>query len=293
MSQDIPIYGLEEMARESARLRREGRGTALVPTMGYLHEGHLSLIRKARELEPVVVVSIFVNPAQFGPGEDYEHYPRDMEQDRRLAAEAGAGIIFAPTVQEMYPGGYQTWVEVEALQKHLCGAGRPGHFRGVATVVLKLFNIIGPATAVFGEKDYQQLTIIRRMVRDLNLGVGIVGCPIVREEGGLAMSSRNEYLSPEERVSARCLQRALAAGEEAVLAGERDAERVGTVIRRVIEETSGTSVDYVAVADPETLEDLKRIQARSLLALAVRIGPARLIDNRLVAIPDGREGDQG
>jgi len=279
---DIPILGRQEMVERSAALRREGRGIVLVPTMGYLHEGHLSLIRAARPLRPVVVVSIFVNPTQFGPDEDYQRYPRDMERDRRLAAGAGADIIFAPTEEEMYPEGYQTFVKVEELSRHLCGASRPVHFRGVATVVLKLFNIAGPEAAVFGEKDYQQLAVIRRMARDLDLGVEIVGCPIIREEDGLAMSSRNEYLSPDERLSALSLNRSLEAGREMILGGEEDAGIVREAIREVIEGAEGTAVDYVSVADPVNLEELDRVTGPTLLAVAVKIGPARLIDNVVV-----------
>jgi pantoate--beta-alanine ligase len=280
---DIPILGKEEMVQRSVALRREGRGIVLVPTMGYLHEGHLSLIRAARPMKPVLVVSVFVNPTQFGPDEDYQRYPRDMERDGRLAAGAGADIIFAPTVEEMYPEGYQTYVRVEELSRHLCGASRPIHFRGVATVVLKLFNILGPEAAVFGEKDYQQLAVIRRMVRDLDLPVEIVGCPIVREGDGVAMSSRNEYLSPEERLSARSLNRSLEAGGELILGGQKNAGMIRKAIREVIEAAEGTTVDYVSVADPETLEELDRVAGPALLAVAVKIGPTRLIDNRVVS----------
>ncbi len=276
------IRDVSEMARRAGVLGREGTGPALVPTMGCLHEGHLSLIRLARSLRPMVVVSIFVNPTQFAPGEDFERYPRALENDCRQVEGAGGRIVFAPTADGMYPPGFQSHVEVDDLTRSLCGPRRPGHFRGVATVVLKLLNIVRPEVAVFGEKDWQQLAVIRRLVRDLNVPVEIVGHPLVREADGLALSSRNAYLSPEERRRALCLYRALQAGRETVRAGEREAQRVRRVMRRIVEETPGTSIEYVAAADPETLAELDRISGPVLLALAVRVGATRLIDNLLV-----------
>ena len=247
--------------------------------MGYFHEGHLALMRKARELADVVVVSVFVNPIQFGPQEDYGRYPRDPERDRRLAEAEGVDILFAPSVEEMYPPGFQTYVEVTELSKPLCGARRPGHFRGVTTVVLKLFNIVKPHLAVFGEKDYQQLRVIQRMVRDLNLEVEIVPHPTVREPDGLAMSSRNVYLRPEERESARSLFRALELARRRVAEGEREAARLKKELEEFISRHPYTRIDYIEFRDPETLEEKSRLEGRTLLALAVFVGKARLIDN--------------
>ncbi len=271
------------MARRAEDLRAGGSAPALVPTMGSLHEGHLSLIRLAATLSPAVVVSVFVNPTQFGPGEDFARYPRNLEADTRLAGSAGAGIVFAPEAADMYPEGFQTHVEVEEITRRLCGARRPGHFRGVATVVLKLFNIVRPGAAVFGEKDYQQLAVIRRMTRDLNLPVAIVAHPLVREADGLAMSSRNAYLAPDERIRAIALNRALGRGREAILSGERSAEAVRRAMTRVLDEAGGIGIEYVSVADPESLEEAREITGRTLLALAVKIGPTRLIDNMVVS----------
>lgn len=280
MLEVINTVGL--MVKKSSALREGGLAAALVPTMGYLHEGHLALIREAAKLRSLVVVSIFVNPTQFGPGEDFERYPRDMERDCMMIREAGGQIVFAPTVESMYPDGYQTYAEVDELSKYLCGITRPGHFRGVATVVLKLFNIIRPEVAVFGEKDYQQLIIIKRMVKDLNLDVEIVGHPIIREPDGLAMSSRNNYLSKKDRQRALCLYGALQAGREAITAGERDAGQVRKVMKIVVERTVGTLVDYISVVDAETLRSVDRLDGDTLLALAVKIGGTRLIDNMVV-----------
>jgi pantoate--beta-alanine ligase len=276
------IRSVGGMSARSAALRDRREGIALVPTMGFLHEGHLSLIRLARTMRRQVAVSIFVNPTQFGPGEDFESYPRNLDRDVGLAGEAGGTIIFAPAAGEMYPEGFQTHVEAERISKPLCGAFRPGHFRGVATVVLKLFNIVRPEVAVFGEKDYQQLAVIRRFAKDLDLGVEIVGHPIVREPDGLALSSRNSYLSPEDRARAVCLYRALREGAAAVGAGERDAGRVRSLMRGIIGAEQGASIEYAAVADPETLEEVGQVGGKTLLALAVRLGGTRLIDNLLV-----------
>ncbi|MDK2854839.1 MAG: pantoate--beta-alanine ligase [Bacillota bacterium] len=279
---------LETVAAVRARVRAErraGKSIGLVPTMGYLHEGHLSLIRRARAECDFVVVSIFVNPLQFGPQEDYNTYPRDLNRDTRLAAEAGADVIFHPTPEEMYPAGFQTHVEVEKLSQGLCGAFRPGHFRGVATVVTKLFNIVGPDRAYFGEKDAQQLAIIRRMVRDLNLDVEIVPMPIVRESDGLALSSRNTYLSPAERRAATVLYRALVYGRDLIAAGERDGLRVRDAVRRTLEsEPLVSRIDYVAVVDPDTLEEKTTLSGSVMLAVAAYIGKVRLIDNIKVVV---------
>ena len=273
------IDSLREMQELATRARGEGKSIAFVPTMGYLHEGHASLLREGRRRGDLLVLSIFVNPAQFGADEDFDAYPRDLERDSRLAAEVGVDVIFAPRAGEMYPVGYQTFTEVERLTAHLCGASRPGHFRGVTTVVTKLFNIVMPHTALFGRKDYQQLAVIRRMTADLNMAVEIVGMPIVREADGLAMSSRNAYLSPAERESALCLRRALAAARECYRGGERRGEKLRERAQTVIDAEPAAVTDYVALRDGDTLEDAPRADERTVLALAVRIGKTRLIDN--------------
>ncbi|MEW8958592.1 MAG: pantoate--beta-alanine ligase [Moorella sp. (in: firmicutes)] len=266
--------------------RKQGQSIGLVPTMGYLHEGHLTLARTARGQNDVVIMSIFVNPTQFGPGEDLERYPRDLERDKRLAAAAGVDAIFAPSVEEMYPSGYATYVQVEGLSDVLCGASRPGHFRGVATVVSKLFNIVQPDRAYFGLKDYQQAVIIKRLVRDLNFPVEIITVPTVREQDGLAMSSRNKYLSPEERRSALSLYRALQLGTRLIVEGERNAAVVREAMTREILSYPDTRIDYVAVNDAATLEPLDAIRGRVLLAVAVWVGGTRLIDNMIVEVKD-------
>jgi pantoate--beta-alanine ligase len=265
-----------------AQARAEGKIVGLVPTMGALHQGHLSLIRRARAECGFVVVWIFVNPTQFGPQEDLERYPRDLERDRMLAAEAGADVIFNPSVAEIYPQGFSTWVEVEGLGDGLCGASRPGHFRGVCTVVAKFFNICEPDKAYFGRKDAQQLAIIRRMVRDLNLRPEIVGCETVREADGLAMSSRNAYLSPDERRQAVVLNQALRTAERLVREGERDAAAIEASIRAVLGSAPLADVDYVAIVDAEDLQPVSTIAGDCLIALAVRFGATRLIDNTTV-----------
>jgi len=268
---------------EVRAIRRALPGTwGFVPTMGYLHEGHLSLVRRARAENDHVAVSIFVNPTQFGPHEDYNRYPRDLERDLRLLEPLGVDLVFAPSVEEMYPPGFQTWVIVEEVSRPLEGAARPGHFRGVATVVTKLFNIVQPDRAYFGQKDAQQAVVIRRMVQDLNIPVEIVVCPTVREPDGLAMSSRNTYLNPEERRAATVLFRALQATKARYEQGERDAERLREAMREVIQAEPLARLDYVSVADPETLQELDRVEDRALLSLAVYIGKTRLIDNILL-----------
>lgn len=259
--------------------RSQGKSIGLVPTMGFFHEGHLSLMRAARRECDVVVVSLFVNPTQFGPHEDYDRYPRDLERDRVMAQEVGVDLLFVPTVEEMYPPGYATYVEVERLTDIMCGRSRPGHFRGVATVVTKLFNIVQPDRAYFGQKDAQQALVIKRMVRDLNMPVDIRVMPIVREEDGLAMSSRNVYLSPEERQSALVLIKSLRRAEEMVRDGERSADRIKEAIRETIGSEQRARIDYVEVVDAEELKPLETIQGKALAAVAVFIGNARLIDN--------------
>jgi len=273
------IEEIDEMQRLAQAVRAVGTAIVLVPTMGYLHEGHASLMRKGRRQGGFLVTSIFVNPAQFGAGEDFTSYPRDLERDVKIAAAAGVDVIFAPSAAAMYPPGYQTYTDVEKLSLPLCGASRPGHFRGVTTVVGKLFNIVQPHAALFGRKDYQQLAVIRRMVVDLNIPVEIIGMPIVREADGLAMSSRNSYLSPEERISALCLFRSLAAAGALYRQGEKDAGALRERVMAVIGAEPAAVVEYVELKDGDTLEEVREADDRTLLALAVRIGRTRLIDN--------------
>jgi pantoate--beta-alanine ligase len=272
------IDSIEEMQALAAQAGMSGKTIALVPTMGYLHAGHASLMEEGRRRADLLVASIFVNPAQFGAGEDFATYPRDLERDKHLARTAGVDIIFAPKASEMYPRGYQTYVNVDELTLPLCGASRPGHFRGVTTVVAKLFNIVMPRLAFFGKKDYQQLAVIRRMAADLNMSVEIIGMPIVREADGLAMSSRNAYLSAAERRSALCLSRAL----QAVRDGYRSGETV-EVLRQLALDIIGAEplaeIDYAEFHHEATLAGVDRADDRTLVALAVRIGKTRLIDN--------------
>ncbi|OIQ12007.1 pantoate--beta-alanine ligase [Neomoorella thermoacetica] len=269
-----------------AAARHRGLSIGLVPTMGYLHEGHLSLARAARQQNDVVIMSIFVNPTQFGPNEDFARYPRDLERDRELAAGAGVDAVFAPAVEEMYPAGYATYVQVEGLTEVLCGASRPGHFRGVTTVVSKLFNIVQPDRAYFGQKDYQQALVIKRMVRDLNFPIEIITIPTVREADGLALSSRTKYLTPEQRRSALSLHRALNLGSDLIKAGEREAAVVRRAMEKEITAWPETRIDYVAISDADTLKPLERIAGRVLLALAVWVGNTRLIDNVVLEVND-------
>ncbi|HKY09526.1 MAG TPA: pantoate--beta-alanine ligase [Candidatus Binatia bacterium] len=280
------IDNISAMRAWSESERRSGRRIALVPTMGFLHRGHLCLVRDAKARADRLVVSIFVNPTQFGPGEDFAGYPRDFERDREFLKSQGVDVLFHPTVAEMYPPGAQTHVDVERLSLPLCGALRPGHFRGVATVVAKLFNIVLPHVAVFGEKDYQQLQLIRRLVRDLSLGVEIIGHPIVREPDGLAMSSRNAYLSEHERAAAVCLSRALCKAERLFRRGERSAAGLVRAALSELEKEALAVVEYVKLCDAETLDVIERIDDSAVLALAIRIGKARLIDNRVFPAPE-------
>jgi pantoate--beta-alanine ligase len=247
--------------------------------MGFLHQGHLSLMHEGRRRGDLLVVSIFVNPTQFGAGEDYESYPRDMERDQDLARQAGVDIIFAPTAREMYPAHYQTYVNVEEVTRHLCGASRPTHFRGVTTVVCKLFTIVKPHTAIFGEKDFQQLVVIKRMVTDLNLEVDIVGMPTYREADGLAMSSRNSYLTPPERTAALCISRALKEAAARFGKGERRAAAIVQAARDIIAAEPLADIDYITLCDKEELKGLSQVDREVVLAVAVKIGRARLIDN--------------
>jgi len=271
------MYKLSESAR------KEGKIIGFVPTMGYLHEGHLSLIRTARKRCDLLVVSIFVNPTQFGPNEDLNSYPRDFERDSKLCEKEGVDVIFAPSAEEMYPDGYSTWVEVKGpVTEVLCGAFRPGHFRGVTTVVAKLFNIVQPHFAVFGQKDAQQLVVIKKMTRELNFPVEIVAAPTVREKDGLAMSSRNEYLNENERKVAPKIYQSLILAKNMLLSGERDTEKIKNEMRKFLESAKLIKIQYIDIVDADTLKPLKNAQGRVMVALAAFLGRARLIDNIIV-----------
>ncbi|ADA67758.1 pantoate/beta-alanine ligase [Thermotoga petrophila RKU-10] len=276
------IETVEEMKKFSEEMREKKKTIGFVPTMGYLHEGHLSLVRRARDENDVVVVSIFVNPTQFGPNEDYERYPRDFERDRKLLEKENVDCIFHPSVEEMYPPDFSTYVEETKLSKHLCGRSRPGHFRGVCTVVTKLFNIVKPHRAYFGQKDAQQFRVLRRMVRDLNMDVEMIECPIVREPDGLAMSSRNVYLSPEERQQALSLYQSLKIAENLYLNGERDAEKIKEEMIKHLSRFDKVKIDYVEIVDEETLEPVEKIDRKVIVAVAAWVGNARLIDNTIL-----------
>jgi pantoate--beta-alanine ligase len=270
------------MQIESTRLLQTGKTIAFVPTMGYLHEGHLALMREGRKHGDALIVSIFVNPTQFGPSEDFQTYPRDLDRDASLAMSVGVDVIFAPEAEAMYDEAFQTYVDLQRLPLHLCGPSRPGHFRGVATVVIKLFNMVRPQVAIFGEKDYQQLAIIRRMVRDLNLDIRIIGVPTVRESDDLAMSSRNTYLSEAERRSARSLFQSLKQAQESVVEGIMDARKLIREATALIGSQPHVKIDYVTLCNPETLEDVEQVEGPTLMALAVRVGKTRLIDNAIL-----------
>ncbi len=263
-------------------LKKKGKTIGLVPTMGYLHEGHLSLIRRSRKDNDISVISIFVNPTQFGPGEDFKKYPRNFKRDERLAQEAGVDIIFYPAARAMYPEGYKTSINVGALGKRLCGASRPGHFQGVATVVAKLFNIVEPDTAYFGQKDAQQAIIIKKLTEDLDMPVKVKVMPIVREPDGLAMSSRNTYLSNKERAEALILNKALKKAGVMIKSGEKNASKVKKEMRSMINSKKQAKIDYVSVVDSGNLQELKTIKKGALIALAVKIGKTRLIDNTII-----------
>ena len=273
------ITDLEEMRRYSAERRTQGRTIGFVPTMGYLHEGHLELMRRGRRECDDLVVSIFVNPTQFGPSEDFASYPRDFERDSALAESVGVDLIFAPTADRIYPDGFQTYVTVTDVARDLEGVSRPGHFRGVATVVLKLFLIVSPHFAYFGEKDYQQLIAIKRMTHDLFVDVVVAGCPTVREDDGLAMSSRNVYLSPEGRLAARCLNRALSTAQEMAARGVSDAGELIREARALIEKEPLAEIDYLTIRDPETLEEVQFLQDTARMLMVVKIENTRLLDN--------------
>lgn len=276
------IHTAKEMQARSDLSRRKGQTIVFVPTMGYLHEGHLTLMRLGLKHGDDLVLSIFVNPTQFGPGEDLDAYPRDMDRDIELARKEGAGAVFAPDEKEIYGRAYQTYVALEQLPRHLCGISRPVHFRGVATVCTKLFNIVKPHVAVFGQKDFQQLLIIRRMVQDLNFDIAIIGAPIVREPDGLAMSSRNTYLTPAQRISALTLYTSLQDARRRVESGEKNAAKIIAAASELITSRPETTIDYITVCDPETLDDVMTIEQPVLMALAVKVGTTRLIDNMIL-----------
>ena len=276
------IRDVREMQAWSGRARREGKRIVLVPTMGFLHDGHMSLVREAGKHGDCRVVSIFANPTQFAPSEDFDSYPRDLERDVRLLAEERVDLLFNPSADDMYPRGYQSYVDVEEVSRPLCGAHRPGHFRGVATVVLKLFNIVRPHVALFGLKDYQQLRVIRRMAEDLNVDVDIVECPTVREPDGVAMSSRNRYLGPAEREAAQCLQSALGKAEAMVRGGETAARRIREAVAAEIARQPLARLEYADLCDPGELHPVEEINGPTLLALCAWVGEARLIDNRIL-----------
>jgi len=273
------VRRIPELRRYLKKEREENKTIGFVPTMGYFHQGHLSLMERAREENEVVVVSSFVNPTQFGPGEDYEFYPRDEKSDCQKAEEKGVDYFFAPSVEEMYPEANFSWVEVEKLSEPLCGQFRPGHFRGVATVVTKLFNIVQPDVAYFGEKDYQQLLIIKKMVGDLNFPIKIVGCPTVREKDGLPMSSRNSYLNSQEREAASLIPRALREAARSYEAGEKEAAKIVSLAREILTSSPLIQIEYIEVRDPTTLKEVLKVKREALFQLSVRIGRARLIDH--------------
>ena len=278
------IKQVQQMQKLAEQTRTKGLKIGLIPTMGFLHEGHLSLVRLARKEADFVVVSIFVNPTQFGPGEDYQIYPRDPQRDCRLVEQAGGDVVFAPSPEDMYPEGYCTFVEVEGITRKLCGASRPTHFRGVTTVVTKLFYIVKPHFAVFGQKDAQQTIVIERLVKDLNFEIKIIMAPTVREPDGLAMSSRNRYLSEQEREDATVLYRALQRAKNIVESGERRTNRIIATMEKMISEKATAQIDYIAAVDSQQLEPLKQLSGEVLIALAVKFGRARLIDNIILSV---------
>ena len=278
------IQSIKEMKNVSNDLIKIGKSIGFVPTMGYLHEGHLSLVRKARKENDVVVVSIFVNPTQFGPNEDFNRYPRDLERDLKLLENEKVDFVFNPTVEEMYPSGYATYVIVERLTEVLCGRSRPGHFKGVATIVTKLFNIVKPTRAYFGQKDAQQFRVLKRMVEDLNMDVEMIEVPIVRENDGLAMSSRNVYLSPEERKQALSLYESLNLAKQAIKNGERDVEKIKEIMKKNFSRYDKVIVDYIEIVDEKELTPLSKVDGKILIAVAAFVGKARLIDNIIMEV---------
>jgi pantoate--beta-alanine ligase len=275
------IKSVKQMQSFSESLRMKGKKIAFVPTMGYFHEGHLSLMKEAKKMADCSVVSIYVNPTQFGPKEDFSKYPRDLDRDLKMAESVNVDVTFYPPDKEMYPANYQTYVDVEKVTQNLCGMSRPGHFRGVATVCNKLFNIVKPDFAVFGKKDFQQFVTIERMVDDLNMDIQIIGSPTVRESGGLAMSSRNKYLNKDERKSALTLFKALKLAQKLYSNGEKKSSVIITEVEKLIKRAPFTTIDYIKICDTRTLKDADKIKNQSVIALAVKVGNTRLIDNHV------------
>jgi len=276
------ISSVKEMQEIALLGRSAGKSIGLVPTMGYLHEGHASLMHEGRKRSDILVATVFVNPAQFGVGEDFERYPKDLDRDSVIATDAGVDYLFAPSTAEMYPSGYQTYINVEKISLPLCGGSRPGHFRGVTTVVAKLFGIIQPNLAIFGRKDYQQLAVIRQLTADLNFPVEIVGMPIVREADGLAMSSRNAYLSSQERLEALCLKAAIDEVKKSFRDGVKSAALLKALALQIIAKYSAANIDYLELCDSISLETVEAADNNTLLAVAVKIGKTRLIDNAIL-----------
>ncbi|MDI3494491.1 MAG: pantoate--beta-alanine ligase [Pseudothermotoga sp.] len=277
----VVVKNIDEMKKICRELRKE-KTIGFVPTMGYLHEGHLSLVRRSKKENDITVVSIFVNPTQFGPNEDYNSYPRNLNRDASLLEKEDVDYVFVPEIEQMYPKDYSTYINEEKLSRHLCGRSRPGHFRGVCTVVTKLFNIVKPNRAYFGQKDAQQFRVIRRMVRDLNMDVEVIECPIVREPDGLAMSSRNIYLSTEERNQALALNRSLKIAENLYRSGEKNTERMKEKIVQYLSSFDKIKIDYVEIVSEETLEPVEKIEGKVVVAIAAWVGKARLIDNTIL-----------
>lgn len=279
------IDNIKEMQNYAQNERRQGKEIGLVPTMGYLHDGHMALVKTARKMCDLVVVSIFVNPIQFGQGEDFEEYPRDLNRDCNLLENAGVDIVFAPSAQEMYPRDYSSSVEVRGtIGERMCGASRPGHFNGVTTVCTKLFHVCLPVKAFFGQKDMQQLMIIKKMVKELNFPLEIVGVPIVREHDGLALSSRNVYLNPNERQQALILNKSLLMAQEQIIKGERDVNRLLDSIKEMILKSPQAKIDYIEILNAEDLTPIEKVNGKVLVALAVKFGKTRLIDNLVVEV---------
>ncbi len=276
------VSSISRMKEVSESFRKQNLTIGLVPTMGCLHEGHLALVKKSLETCDRTVVSIFVNPAQFGPTEDLDTYPRESESDMEKLKSVGVDMMFFPTKEEMYPADYKTYVQVQDITQYLCGKSRPDLFKGAATIVLKLFNIVRPHQAFFGEKDWQQLAVIETMVKDLNLDVAINRVPLVREVDGLAMSSRNRYLSSQERQTALALSRSLQEARDSIRRGTTSAKAISSLIRQFIQRKEGTEVDYISICDPQNFKEKELIRGRTLIALAVKVGPSRLIDNCIV-----------
>jgi len=278
------LTSIKKMQKLSLSLKRQGKKISFVPTMGALHRGHLSLVKRAKKLGDFVVTSIFVNPTQFGPKEDYRKYPRDLKKDKELLQKAGCDLIFAPRVKDIYPVGYLTYIDVEELSQKLEGASRPGHFKGVCTVVAKLFNIVQPDFAIFGQKDAQQALIIKKMAEDLDFPVKIIVSPTVREKDGLACSSRNSYLITEERNQAKILYQSLKLGEKMIKAGEKNPLKVIKKMTEMIKQVPLAKIDYIALTDTQTLEPVRKIKGELLLSLAVKFGKTRLIDNLKICV---------